>query len=97
LDADAGNGGGFVTAATVVLPASVPSATRDELVHVICCRDDDPGEIALCGTGVADEPMVVPGMKTTCIVCADLETEYCDGYDSAGACPLMALAKGGER
>jgi len=85
-----------VTAPTTEqLPVRVPGRTLPpDLIHVTCCRDDDPGDVALCGTEVAGEWMD-RGTSPSCIVCADLADADCD--DELPACPLMALVKGRRR
>jgi len=74
--------------------ASATAGSHEELIHLTCCRADDPGRVALCGTDVTNDRWVDPATKTTCVVCADMESP-CDGdYD---ACPFMAPAKGAGR
>lgn len=81
--------------ATEQLPVRAPGRTLSpDLIHVTCCRDDDPGDVALCGTDVAGEWMDRDAAPN-CIVCADLDDADCD--DELPACPLMALVKGCRR
>lgn len=77
------------------LPVRTPGGSlhRGE-VHATCCREEDPGDVALCGTEVAGEWMS-RDVSPTCVVCIDLDEADCD--DDAPACPLMALAKGRRR
>lgn len=85
-----------MTAPTIEqLPVRVPGRTLPpDLVHVTCCRDDDPGNIALCGTEVAGA-WESHDTSPTCVVCAALDGADCN--DELPACPLMAFAKGRRR
>lgn len=78
-----------MTAPTIEqLPVRVPgSSLPSSLHHLTCCRDDDPGEVALCGTDVSGEPWKIRGTKATCLVCADLEFIACD--PDGPACPVI--------
>lgn len=77
------------------LPVRVPGRTLPhDLIHATCCRDDDPGDVALCGTDVAGEWMS-RDTSPNCIVCADLADADCD--DKLPTCPLVALVKSSRR
>lgn len=70
------------------LPVRVPGRTLPpDLVHVTCCHDE-VGEIALCGTNVASEQWVSRSARTTCVVCADLDTAICRNKSCNNICPL---------
>lgn len=85
-----------MTAPTIEqLPVRVPGRTLPHgPIHATCCRDDDPGDVALCGTDVAGEWMS-RDTSPTCIVCAHLADADCD--ENLPVCPLMALVEGGRR
>lgn len=75
------------------LPVRVPGATlQPDLVHVTCCRDDDPAEIALYDTDVTNDPWASPNAQTTCVVCAYLDNAIERADSCVGICPL---ARGG--
>lgn len=77
------------------LPVRIPGRTLPhDLVHATCCRDDNPGDVALCGTELTGAWMSRDA-SPTCIVCADLDGADCD--DELPACPLMTLVKGRRR
>jgi hypothetical protein len=60
----------------------VPSGLRlsPEASHLTCCREEDPGDTALCGTDVRHFPWNFTD-PTTCVVCADLaETDACPTF-----------------
>lgn len=78
-----------MTAPTIEqLPVRVPGRTLPhDLIHVTCCRDDDPGEIALCGTAVGGA-WESKDAAPTCAVCADLDDVIYRRDNCAGICPL---------
>ena len=84
--------------ATATASDMAETAVDDEITHLICCRTDDPGDVALCGTDVAGANFVVPGVVLrTCAMCALIDGEYFARHDNCdphgvGRCPLMAVA-----
>lgn len=57
--------------------ADVDDDSGDEMVHTVCCVDDDT---ALCSTDVSDQPW--SGSATSCVVCCDLQgTSTCPVLD----------------
>lgn len=83
--------------ATATASDTAETAVDDEITHLICCRTDDPGDLALCGTDVSDAGFVSHAVPTTCTMCVLVEGEYFARHDDCdphgvGRCPLLAVA-----
>jgi hypothetical protein len=59
-----------VSGSEVIKPLLSESDNDDNLVHIMCCRDND---VALCGTDISDAPILDDGWyEEDCVVCDNL-------------------------